>query len=114
MIDEKEAKLLLLKWKIVMNLGVWRTHLIYDGELPPLVRGRVYWEGGLKDATILINSNHKWGNWPVEKTIIHELLHLKFAELGDPAPHYIEDTVIELTEFYYERRNNWALTSSKK
>lgn len=52
---------------------------------------------------ILINPDGGWTkDYPIERTIIHELLHLHFAAAGDPCPDYIEQAVSRLTTAIWE------------
>ncbi len=94
----KRLNNMVLKWQRILNLDHWRIQVIHEHRLPKNVRGRCYWEGKMQDATILINANYDWETYPIEKTIIHELLHLHFAALGDPCPNCIEDAVTNLTK----------------
>lgn len=100
----ESAKTHMHAWQDFLRLNQWRIQFIFEPTLPLNIRGRVYWEGQYGDATILINSSYPWEkDNPMEKTILHELLHLKFAELGDPPPDDVEDTVRRLTTLIYDK-----------
>jgi hypothetical protein len=93
---------LINKWKIKLSLIHWDVRLWIDETLPLEVRGRVYWEGQLKDATIVLNKRYDWSKYPVEQTVIHELLHLSLAETGDPSPEYIEEHIAVLSDLLFQ------------
>lgn len=97
---------LLKHWQSRLLLEDWRIRIDWEPRLPDSVRGRCFWEGQLRDAMILINPDGGWTkDYPVERTVIHELLHLHFAAAGDPCPGYVEDAVGELTTVIWKMRN---------
>lgn len=101
--SDKQAKKLISQWQKVMDLEGWRIQFFFEPRLESNIRGRCYWEGGLKDATILLNPKDSiWTNkYPMERTIIHELCHLIFAKMGDPCPDEIETAVGYLTTIFF-------------
>lgn len=97
---------LLKRWQSCLRLEHWRIRIDWESRLPSNVRGRCFWEGQLQDATILINPYAKWTEcYPIERTIIHELLHLHFAAAGDPCPDYVETAVDNLTTVIWKSRH---------
>lgn len=99
-INKKNLTKIMNFWQERLRLN-WRILINIEPRLPDNIRGRCYWEGSLQDATILINPNIDWSKYPVEKTVLHELLHLLFAKLGDPCPDCIETAVKILTDVLY-------------
>jgi len=96
---------LLTYWQHHLKLDDWRIRIDWEPRLDINIRGRCFWEGSNEDAMILINPHGVWTeDYPIERTIIHELLHLIFAKGGDPCPEYIEDAVIHLTMIMWENR----------
>lgn len=88
------------KWQKRLGLLNWRVRAFWEPSLE--AQGRVYWEHKLWDATILIKPRvFLEERDPVEKTIIHELVHLHYAPLGDPAPDWVESAVESLTWAIY-------------
>lgn len=103
--DPIDLTSLLTFWQDRLNLSNWRIRITYEPRLPSNVRGRCFWEGSREDAMILINPLAAWtDDYPIERTIIHELLHLHFAEGGDPCPPYVETGVHNLTTIIWESR----------
>lgn len=89
-------------WRKELGLERWRIRVCVDPDLSP--QGRVYWDGTRTEATIVIRpidekSDEK--RCPLQKTVIHELLHLLFAELGDPCPPCVEEAVEAMSWVLY-------------
>lgn len=91
----------MLVWRVRMNLQHWRVRLHLEPALGEHVRGRCYWEAKLQDATVLINPLWPFDReYSAERTLVHELVHLKLADLGDPVPDGVEEIVVKLTDIY--------------
>lgn len=92
------------KWKPKLSLMQWNVRVFVDYTLPKDVRGRVYWEGQMEDATIILNAGYDWSKHHVEQTVIHELLHLSLAENGtrSPAPAYIEEHIHVIADLLFQ------------
>lgn len=104
-----EATKYVTKWRKLLCLEQFTIRLFVDESLPLSVRGRCYWESRLTDATVVINQNINWKVNPLEKTVIHELLHLSLAETGDPSPEYVERHICLMAELLYQKyKEVWA------
>lgn len=81
----------LLYWQSVLGLTDWRIKLKTDCFMSELVlqnaAGETEWSETIKTAYIRIVSSEEYGKRIVpfdpEKTLVHELLHLKFCLLGE-------------------------------
>ena len=95
---------LLARWQRKLLLPEWRIRIDWEPRLDENTRGRCFWEGSYGDAMILINPCPDcWDkDYPVERTIIHELIHLHLAPAGDPCPEYIETAVRHLTDAIWQ------------
>lgn len=103
--EAEQAQILVRHWKHVLGLASWRIQVIMEPTLEP--QGRVYWEGRMRDATILLRPVEKTSKRdPLEKIIIHELVHLQFAPLGDPPPDWVEDAVERMAWALYNTRHS--------
>ena len=81
----------LLYWQRVLGLTDWRIKLKTDCFMSELIlqnaAGETEWSETIKTAYIRIISAEEYGERIVpfnpEKTLVHELLHLKFCLLGE-------------------------------
>jgi hypothetical protein len=93
-------------WVGVLNLQEWNITLVTDCSPNDMtlsgVAGETEWSDTLRTAVIRIINPKDWGERVVpfnpEKTLVHELLHLKFSALdesGDPLRDKLTHRLIE-------------------
>lgn len=88
-LDKKAAKLLLSEWQRRLNLGDWVIRIEPDCLPDDMglenVTGETEWVEVNKSAVIRIINPELYGEriipFDFEKTLVHELLHLKFSLL---------------------------------
>lgn len=98
LVDDNRLTSLMTRWQSHLGLSKWRIHLRLEPRLPSLVYGRCFWDGELRDAEIILNPKAHSKSDLIEETILHELLHLYFSELGDPPPACVEIAVDKLSK----------------
>ena len=82
---------ILLFWKSLLGLSDWTIKLktdCYSSEMTlQNVVGETEWSESIKAACIRIRSEAEYGDrivpYDAEKTLVHELLHLKFCLIGE-------------------------------
>ncbi len=90
-VSRAQLRSLVRKWQRILRLQDWRVTVDYDGDMWD-DWGEVTWDIEAKTAHIRINPVS-----PPEETIIHELLHLHAAPLGD-LKGYKSDTLEQMIE----------------
>lgn len=101
MISERK---LLEEWKERLGLQDWAIILRYNCKQEDLelenVNGEAEWSTSLKSASIKIISKEVYGErmleFDFEKTLVHELLHLKFALVDQKITSYESDVAYEV------------------
>ena len=94
MTTQEELETFVEFWQPRLGLSDWRIRAMWEGDLE--VQGRVYWEAGMMDATILVcplSESGLMGRDPIQKTVLHEMIHLTYAVYGDPCPDWVENVV---------------------
>lgn len=103
MINKKEAEKLLEEWQERLGLQDYAIALRYNCKFSDLETqescGETVWVNSIKTATIRIISEEEHGNdrvldYDFEKTLVHELLHIKFG-LVDMLYNTYESKVVD-------------------
>ena len=85
-LDELKAKC--DEWKVILGLENWdiKTLLVRQSEIPG-DQGECQWSLTNRVGIIKITTNEDWDNkyfkQDMEKTLVHELLHLHFSHIKD-------------------------------
>lgn len=101
MINEQK---LLEEWQERLGLQDWAIILRYNCKQEDLelenVNGEAEWSTSIKSASIKIISKEVYGErmleFDFEKTLVHELLHLKFALVDQKITSYESDVAYEV------------------
>jgi len=96
----KECEKLLLEWKERLGLLDWHIKLYPECEPEDMamedVAGCTTWQESIKVAKVEIMDKKYYGKRTVpfdwEKTLVHELLHLKLCLVSDKVDIYRKDT----------------------
>ena len=110
--NEKKAQEMLEKWMRRLSLDGWRVTLKVNAlpcDMTLEACGEAEWAEPIKVATIRILDERCYGerNEPFffEKTLIHELLHLKFSLLdnsgNDLQDRLVHQTIDDLARAFY-------------
>lgn len=89
--NETNNEKLLAYWKDVLGLSDWaislKTDCFSSDMLMQNCAGETEWTESIKSAVIRILNEKEYGDrivpFDLEKTLVHELLHLKFCLLGE-------------------------------
>lgn len=98
-------ELLLKEWQERLGLQDWAIGLRYNCKQDDLELeescGETHWQATIKTAMIYIVSEKAYGKrmipFDFEKTLVHELLHLKFSIIDIGTKSY-ESAVLDLTQ----------------
>lgn len=112
--DKETANRLLYKWRSILGLQEWRIKLEHDTLPSDMALGEVagesVWTESNKTATIRILREDCYGErivpFSFEKTLIHELLHLKLCLLGESGnelqDRYVHQLIDDLARAFAE------------
>lgn len=107
---------LLLEWKQRLGLMDWRIKLVDNCEPEDMslrdVAGSTEWTESVKTARIEIMDPKFYGDrivpFDYEKTLVHELLHLKFSlislDVGDLQTRYVHQIIDDLARAFVDAK----------